>query len=227
MVEFISIAEGDQERASSYIAERIGAQLSNGKTVAWFVSGGSNIPVELATLEKLKSTQNPDKLHIVLVDERFGPVGHADSNWHSMNLEEHNSAGYTLHPMLMDGDTIDLATKRYDDTVATLLTDGAYTIGQFGLGADGHTAGLLPGNPVMESAVLYAHFQGPDFERITATPKLIDRLDECILYASGADKAQAYIDMLRPGDASEVPARILQNAQKLTILSDLKQEEIE
>ena len=226
MVEFISIAKGDQETVSSYIAEQILAQLNTGKTVAWFVSGGSNIPVELATLEKLKYTQNPEKLHIVLVDERFGPVGHANSNWQSMNLKEHNSAGHTLHPMLADGDTIESATQRYDDTVAKLLADGAYTIGQFGLGADGHTAGLLPGNPVMESTDLYAHFEGPDYMRITATPKLIGRLDECILYASGDDKAQAFADMLRPGDASVVPSRILQNVQKLTILSDLKQEEI-
>ncbi|MEI6481529.1 MAG: 6-phosphogluconolactonase [Candidatus Saccharibacteria bacterium] len=226
MVEFISIAKGDQETVSSYVAERIGSQLNNNKAVVWLVSGGSNIPVELATLEKLKSTQNPEKLHIVLVDERFGPVGHADSNWQSMNLEDHNIAGHTLHPMLMDGDTIETAAERYDSTVAKLLTDGAYTIGQFGLGADGHTAGLIPGNPVMDSDSLYANYQGQDFERITATPKLIARLDECILYASGDDKAQAYIDMLSPGDASEVPARILQNAKKLTILSDLKQEEI-
>ncbi|MCX6727890.1 MAG: 6-phosphogluconolactonase [Candidatus Saccharibacteria bacterium] len=226
MVEFIPITKGDQETVSSYIAERIGAQLSNGKTVAWFVSGGSNIPVELATIEKLKSTQNPANLHIIMVDERFGPVGHANSNWHSMNLEDHNDAGHTLHPILAEGDTSETATQRYDSTVAKLIEDGAYTIGQFGLGADGHTAGLLPGNPVMESDGLYAHYHGKDFERITATPKLIARLDECILYASGDDKAQAFADMQKPGDENVVPSRILQNARKLTILSDLKQEEI-
>ena len=226
MVEFISIAKGDQETVSSYIAERIGAQLDSGKTVAWFVSGGSNIPVELATIEKLNNTQNPEKLHIVLVDERFGPVGHANSNWQSMNLEDHNSAGHILHPMLMDGDTIESATERYDSTVAKLLAEGAYTIGQFGLGADGHTAGLLPGNPVTKSDSLYANYQGKDFERITATPKLIAQLDECILYAIGDDKAQAFADMQLPGDASAVPSRILQGARKLTILSDLKQEEM-
>lgn len=226
MVEFISIAKGDQETVSSFIAGRIGAQLDSGKTVAWFVSGGSNIPVEIATIEKLKNAQNPEKLHILLVDERFGPVGHANSNWHSMNLEDHNSAGHILYPMLKDGDTIDTASAHYNSTVASLLANGAYTIGQFGLGADGHTAGLLPGNPVMESDSLYAHYQGKDFERITATPELITQLDECILYASGDDKAQAFAEMQLLGDASEVPSRILQNGKKLTILSDLKQEEM-
>lgn len=226
MVEYISIAQGDHETASSCITERIEIHLNNGKTVAWFVSGGSNVPVELATIEKLKNAQNPEKLHILLVDERFGPVGHANSNWQSMNLEAHNSAGHTLHPMLIEGDTIETATQRYDDNVAKLLSDGAYTIGQFGLGADGHTAGLLPGNPVMESDSLYAHYQGKDFDRITATPKLIAILDECILYASGDDKVQAFADMQHPGDEDVVPSRILQGARKLTILSDLKQEEI-
>ena len=127
-----------------------------------------------------------------------------------------------IYPIINSKNSVVKTVNQYNYIIKDLLKEGVFTIGQLGLGSDGHTSGLLPNNPLMNSTDYYGYFIGPDYQRITSTPKLISQLDEIVLYVCGQDKAQALQKMLNDGSANEIPARILKNAKKLTIFTDIK-----
>lgn len=85
-----------KEHLPAAVANKL-ASLLETRNVTWFVSGGSNIALETETLNLLVAQQaSLENLTILLIDERFGAVGHAESNWQLL-LE----AGF-----MIDGPTI-------------------------------------------------------------------------------------------------------------------------
>ena len=58
-----------------------------------------------------------------------------------------------------------------------------YKIGIFGVGVDGHTAGILPQSVAVNTEEIIFGYETPEYDRITITPKTIASLDQAILYA--------------------------------------------
>lgn len=209
------------------IADRITQKLETGTDVAWFLSGGSNIELAVDIRKSIKLSDSKGALHIFLIDERYGSMGHKHSNWQQLIEKGFIFESCITHPLLSEGKDPQQLAEAYSKLVDTVL-DATHTIALFGIGADSHTAGLLPFNSLMDGTSYYGSYQAKDFVRVTATPLLIPRLDDTILYAMGKQKEKAVREMLKDGSIDRIPARILKQAKQLTIITDqqIKKEEI-
>jgi 6-phosphogluconolactonase/glucosamine-6-phosphate isomerase/deaminase len=207
------------EEVARYLADAITRQLEAGERVLWLVPGGSSIDIAVA-VSKLLSVTNLTNLTVSLTDERYGVVGHADSNWHQLQ-----TAGFTLpHARLvpvLEGDTREHTTQTYASQLQAALQDCTYRLGFFGIGADGHTAGILPGTPAVDAEELAASYDAGSFERITMTEQAIRLLDEAVVYARGEAK-WPIVDALAEKDLpyEEQPAQLLKLVPKLTVFND-------
>ena len=130
---------------TEYVVGQLMTALKEGKKVLWLLSGGSVMEFCVDVSKRLKGL-DLSKLSVSLTDERFGPVGHADSNWQKLKDLGFELNGARLIPVL-DGSDRDETTKRFGETLKQLLEESGYKLGIFGMGTDGHTAGIKPGSP--------------------------------------------------------------------------------
>ncbi|HXH26488.1 MAG TPA: 6-phosphogluconolactonase [Candidatus Acidoferrum sp.] len=184
----VPISYGDITTGEDAVYQRLSQELQDGKRVLWLLSGGSNIAREVATSRQLVGQSQAGTLTAMLMDERFGAPGHHDSNWQQLH-----EAGFALDvpQVLRTGELLEGVAEAYDATIRHAFAEADIIIGQFGIGADGHTAGLLPGAPVMDAATLVAGYRLPGFQRITLTPKALLQVDVAFVFAAGADKHPA------------------------------------
>jgi 6-phosphogluconolactonase len=148
-------------------------------------------------------------------DERFVPYDHPDSNYRMVRESMLTKAPVppeNIYPIPTDGSPEDAAT-RYERTLqeaygGTIL-DAArplFDVTLLGLGTDGHTASLLPGEPVLEERQRWvaAVSHGRPETRITMTYPAIDSSRRVAFLVTGREKA-AILRAIRAG-GSETPA---------------------
>jgi 6-phosphogluconolactonase/glucosamine-6-phosphate isomerase/deaminase len=208
---------------AKFIADRLKSLLNEHRQVVWLVSGGSCVSVAVEARCVLGELGSGVSLHVVLIDERYGDIGHSNSNSEQLIQAGFDVQGLTFHQMLL-GEDIETTTKRYDVLLSTLFEESDYTIGLFGMGADAHTSGLLPGNPLMEDKHFVGRYDGPDFQRITTTPACIRSIDEAVLYAVGGNKWPALAGLELDGDANIEPVRVLKGISPLNIFTDYQKD---
>lgn len=148
-------------------------------------------------------------------DERFVPYDHPDSNFRMTReamLAKAPVPPENIHPVPVDG-TPDDAALRYEQTLQQAY--GAATLDSrrplfdltlLGLGPDGHTASLLPGEPVLNERKRWvaAVSHGRPEIRITMTYPAIDSSRRVAFLVTGREKA-AILQTIRAG-GSQVPA---------------------
>lgn len=207
--------------SAEHLALVIKAHLAAGEQVVWFLSGGSGVKVVLETAKLLIGTDITN-LHVTLTDERYGPIGHADENWQQLLDGGLALEGADLYRPLI-GESCAKTTDEFGAWIMQVMSTANYTIGLFGIGADGHTAGIKPHSSAVETSAWADCFTGDDFERITITPFTISQLDEAVVQASGADKVptlrQLAYDTLSLADQ---PAQVLKSVKKCTLYTDNK-----
>lgn len=201
------------------IASAINRELRLGKSVLWFISGGSSIPVEILIAQKIKDVQQ-DKLVVTLTDERYGEIDHKESNWFKLKTGGFDIKGAKIIPFLCGKDILN-TTSDIIQTLTTELEKAPYKIGLFGVGTDGHTAGILPNSESVKADYLVYSYDAPPFTRITITPKTILNLDEAFIYAIGESKLEV-IKKLKLDDLTveELPAQILKAIPLLTVFTN-------
>ena len=209
-----------QDDTAKFIANSILNQLSSGKSVLFFVTGGSGIEVGVK-VSKILEKESLENLTVTLTDERYGPVGHKDSNWQQLLDKGFDLPGAKLVPVLTGVDT-KTTTQKFNQALNRELTKDSYKIGLFGIGADGHTAGILPGSGAVNSPDLAYNYQTPQFERITITPRAIMELDQAIVYAKGKEKWKTLGELQTDQDINIQPAQILKTVPLLTMFTDYK-----
>jgi 6-phosphogluconolactonase len=148
-------------------------------------------------------------------DERFVPYDHPESNYRMTREAMFDKAPVppaNIHPVPTDG-TADEAAARYERTLqhdygATVLDPARpmFDITLLGLGPDGHTASLLPGEPVLEERKRWvaAVSHGRPEVRITMTYPVIDSSRRVAFLLAGQEKA-AIFKTIRAG-GSDLPA---------------------
>ncbi|MFA6076715.1 MAG: 6-phosphogluconolactonase [Candidatus Paceibacterota bacterium] len=207
------------EMVAGFIANKIINQIDLGKKVLFFASGGSAIAVtsEMAKIIKQHSHQN---LTVILADERFGSIGHKDSNWQQLLDKGFDLPQAKLIPIITGKDIIE-TTQEFNVTLEKELKKADYKIGLFGVGKDGHTAGILRNSEAVKSQNWACSHVVPPFERVTITTKTILKLDEAVLWAQGNEKWKI-IEELRDDDIdiNTQPAQILKKVPILTIFTD-------
>lgn len=209
----------DIKPVAEYIAERIINSLHAGQQVLWLVPGGSAIQVAAAVAERLQG-KDLRLLTVSLTDERYGPVGHADSNWQQLLDAGFELPGASLVPVLEKGEDRALATEQFGDSLRGLLRQADYTLGLFGIGADGHTAGILPDSMALDAEGYAATYDGGGYQRITMTPTAIRQLDEAVVYSRGEAKWPVIDAFAQEVPVHTQPAQLLKEIPLLTICND-------
>src|SRR4051812_44467813 len=139
-----------------------------------------------------------DCAELFFSDERFVPPGHKDSNYRM--VRESLLATDRVHPRKLlaiptDG-TLQSAANRYDEALrqqygASQLEPGVplFHLTLLGLGDDGHTASLLPGQPALDERERWAAAvpQGRGEPRITLTYPALESSELILFLVSGAD----------------------------------------
>ena len=148
-------------------------------------------------------------------DERFVPHDHPESNYRMVReamLAKAPVPPGNIHPVPADGTPED-AAQRYERTLQEAYGAPAldparplFDVTLLGLGPDGHTASLLPGDPVLEErkrwVAVVAH--GRPEVRITMTYPAIESSGRIAFLVAGREKA-SILRAIRAGD-SQVPA---------------------
>jgi len=150
------------------------------------------------------------KVHLFQVDERVAPPGHPDRNLTHIRESLLGTAGAlqaTLHPMPVEEEDLAVAAARYQRELEAVAGAPAILDAvQLGLGPDGHTASLVPGDPaldVLESDVaVTGSYAGR--VRMTLTYPSLDRARARLFVVTGPEKARV-LPRLVAGDPS-IPA---------------------
>ena len=148
-------------------------------------------------------------------DERFVPYDHPESNYgmtRKAMLDKAPVPPENVHPVPADGSPEE-AASRYERTLQTAYGAAAFDsarplfdITLLGLGPDGHTASLLPGEPVLQERKRWvaAVSHGRPEVRITMTYPAIESSRRVAFLVAGREKA-AILRTIRAG-GSNVPA---------------------
>ncbi len=206
------------EEAAQALANKISGKLSLGKNVLFFATGGSGMDVCIKVSEILRN-QPHENLTVTLTDERYGAIGHADSNWQQLMEKGFSLPDAKLIPVLT-GDDASATANKFNQKLNGEFKKDSYKIGLFGIGADGHTAGILPHTGAVDSPDLAYTYKTEKFERITITPKAILALDEAVVYAKGEEKWKTLEDLQASRDIHDQPAQILKTVPLLTMFTD-------
>ena len=179
-------------------AEAAGALGSSSFSIA--LSGGHTPWKMLAELPA--DTLGEPGTTILQVDERVAPEGDPDRNLTHLQESLSEPALERVLPMPVNDDDLEAAAARY----AGALPDSIDLV-HLGLGPDGHTASLVPGDPVLEVSDRAVAITGGDYQghpRMTLTYPTLRAAKKLLFLITGADKVDA-LAKLRAGDDS-IPA---------------------
>jgi 6-phosphogluconolactonase/glucosamine-6-phosphate isomerase/deaminase len=211
--------ETSREAVGHFLAEKIIGELKNG-SVLWLIPGGSSIPVAAEAAKEISAADH-SKLMVTLTDERYGPVGHPDSNWKQLLDTGFSLPQARLVPVL-SGQARFETTIAWGNTLHELLARADYVLGFFGIGADGHIAGMLPHTAPLESDEFTDSYAAEKFERITITPSVIPCIDEVVAFAAGENKWPVLSRLREEVDVAENPVQLLKTVDTFTLFTDLK-----
>jgi len=220
-VEVLADAHAVATRAAEVIAADARASVATRGRFVLAVSGGRT---PWMMLRALAGQHVPwAGLHIVQVDERIAPAGHADRNL--THLRDSLIGRVALRPeqvhaMPVEVADPDEAARRYGATLREVAgTPPVLDLVHLGLGADGHTASLVPGDPVLAVDGADVAAAGPyqGRRRLTLTYPIIDRARRILWVVTGGEKA-GMLARLRDGDPSIPAGRVRQD--RAVVLAD-------
>jgi 6-phosphogluconolactonase len=201
------------QRAAAFIAERARAAVRERGQFTLAVSGGRT---PWAMLRALATLELPwAQLQLFQVDERVAPDGDAVRNLTNIRaslLDHAPLPAANLHAMPVTADDLQAAARAYAATLQRVAgTPAVLDLVHLGLGADGHTASLVPGDAALQVTDADVGLSGPyqGHRRMTLTYPVLDRA-RCVLWlATGAEKREM-VARLRAGDAG-IPAGRVQS----------------
>lgn len=201
-------------RAAELIAEAGAAAVADRGVFGFAMSGGRSPWAMLAILGELE--QMPwGETELFQVDERVASPGSEDRNLTHMVLGlsmEHQPA---LRPMPVTQRDLDAAARDYENT----LPD-PFDLIHLGLGPDGHTASLVPGDSVLEVSDRHVAMTGGEYQghpRMTLTYPAIAAARQILFLVTGAEKREP-LAKLMAGDHS-IPAGRVQN-DEIVVVAD-------
>ena len=206
-IEVLADVEAVARRAAEIIAgEAQSAVKARGRFVA-AVSGGRT---PWAMLRALALLELPwESVHLLQVDERIAPAGHADRNLTHLreSLLVQGRPVAHIHPMPVESADLDEAALRYAQTLVEIAgSPPVLDLVHLGLGPDGHTASLVPGDPVLDvtgaDVAVTGVYQGR--RRMTLTYPVLNRARRVLWLITGEDKAAMLVRLSRADPA--IPA---------------------
>ena len=197
-----SIIAGEARNAAA-LRGRFVIAVSGGRTPWKMIRAltGENIPWE--------------KIHILQVDERLAPEGHTDRNMTHLlaNLQGHSPVvTRQIYAMQVEDKDPEAAAARYALTIREVTgSSGIIDLIHLGLGPDGHTASLIPDDPVLDvtgrDVASTGFYQGR--RRLTLTYPIINRARKLLWIITGSEKHEM-LERLLDKDLSIPAGRIAQ-----------------
>ena len=197
--------------AASYVTGLAKAAVVARGRFTFAVSGGHT---PWAMFAALRAEAMPwADVELFQVDERVAPDGDPDRNLTHLQ-QSIGDAPARVHPMPVSDPDLDAAAAAY----ATVLPQ-RFDLVHLGLGPDGHTASLVPGDPVLgvTDALVAATQPYQGHRRMTITYPALTRADQLLWLVTGADKRDALARLLA-GDESIPAGRVL--ATRSLIMAD-------
>ncbi|HEU4944061.1 MAG TPA: 6-phosphogluconolactonase [Solirubrobacterales bacterium] len=201
-------------RAAELIAALGAASVAERNIFSLAMSGGRTPWAMLAMLGEDERMPWPET-ELFQVDERIASPGSEDRNLTHMVLGLSMDHQSTLRPMPVTQRGLDGAAHEYERTLPDPL-DCVH----LGLGPDGHTASLVPGDPVLEVsdrrvALTETAYQG--YHRMTFTFSALNSARQIVWLVTGSKKAEPLAKLLA-GDTS-IPAGRVEN-ERMTVVAD-------
>jgi 6-phosphogluconolactonase len=208
-------------RGAAVIADDARAAVASYGRFIMAVSGGRT---PWLMLRALADEQLPwENVHVVQVDERAAPAADPDRNLTHLReslLDHAPLRPDHVHAMPVEAANLDRAAEQYALTLRKLAgSPPVLDLVHLGLGPDGHTASLVPGDPVLDVTDADVAVTGPyqGRRRLTLTFPIINRSRRVLWLVTGAEKAGTLV-RLRDGDPS-IPASHVHQDRAL-ILAD-------
>jgi 6-phosphogluconolactonase len=214
-IEIFPEAEAAARAAASFIAaEARVAIAARGRFIA-ALSGGKTPALMFRALAREEVQW--EAVHFVQVDERVAPAEHPDRNLTHLrnNLLPHTSLRPEhIHAMRVEAENLEAAAAQYAGILTGLAgAPPVLDLVHLGLGADGHTASLVPGDPVLNvteaDVAITGVYQGR--RRMTLTYPILNRARRVLWLITGEEKASAF-HRLQAKDPSIPAGRIQHDA---------------
>jgi 6-phosphogluconolactonase len=199
-IKIVLDAESAASEAAKLIASEARAAIQDHSSFVMAVSGGHTPWLMLRDLEHEALPWNA--VHIVQVDERIAPAGDPDRNLTHLqeSLLGHASLppGH-IHPMPVESSDLEAACIQYAHTVQAIAgSPPVLDLVHLGLGPDGHTASLIPGDPARNirdvDVALTELYQGR--RRMTLTYPILNRSRKVLWLVTGGEKAEILARLL-------------------------------
>jgi len=218
-IEILENADAVAQKAAVLIAAAARAAVAARGRFVMAVSGG-HTPWQM--LRALAGEDVPwGQVHVAQVDERVAPAGDADRNLthlHESLLEHAPLRPEQIHAMPVESPDLESAAGGYARTLQGIAgTPPVLDLVHLGLGPDGHTASLVPGDPVLNVAeadvALTGVYQGR--RRMTLTYPAINRARRILWLVTGSEKV-TMLPRLLGGDPT-IPAGRVRQEQALAL----------
>jgi 6-phosphogluconolactonase len=221
-IEVLPDADAVASRAAQFIAAEARAAVAARSLFTLAVSGGRT-PWQM--LRALSREEIPwQAVHLFQVDERIAPAGDADRNLTHIDetlLAQIQMPRTHMHEMPVEETDLVSAAARYADGLRVVCGSPAVVdLVHLGLGADGHTASLVPGDPVLQVLEADVAVTGSyqQRQRMTLTYPALNRARRVLWVVTGSDKA-AMMGRLLAGDPSIPAGRVRQD--RAVLFTDL------
>jgi 6-phosphogluconolactonase len=194
-------------RGAEFVAGQARAAVADHGRFTFAVSGGHTPWAMFAHLvdEDVPWAQTA----IWQVDERVAPAGDPDRNLAHLQASLPAQAEAEVYPMPVEDDDLEAAAARYAQSLPE-----RFDLIHLGLGPDGHTASLVPGDPVLDvsdrKVALTGIYMGR--QRMTLTYPTLNAARQVLWLVTGEDKVDA-LARLRAGDRSIPAGRLTDDAQ--------------
>jgi 6-phosphogluconolactonase len=219
-IEILADADALAKRAAATIASDARAAVAARGRFIMAVSGGHTPWV---MLRELANEEVPwANVHVFQVDERIAPAGDPDRNLTHLraSLLEHVFAlpPDQIYAMPVEMADSEAAAKQYAETLEKIAgKPPVLDLAHLGLGPDGHTASLVPNDPVLNVTDADVGLTGVYMgrRRMTLTYPVLNRARRILWLVDGAEKVTA-LAKLRAADPS-VPAGRISQTQALLL----------
>jgi len=219
--EILNTSDDVASRAAQIIAADARAAVATRGCFVMAVSGGRT-PWQM--LRALANEEVPwAGVHVVQVDERIAPAGDKDRNLSHLReslLSHAPIPENQIHAMPVESQDLDQACRDYTALLNSICGNPAVIdLAHLGLGPDGHTASLIPGDPVCDIQNAEVALTGiyQNRRRMTLTYPVLNRSRHILWVVTGAEKAPM-VPRLLAGDVG-IPAGSIQQTNA-TLLAD-------
>lgn len=196
------------------------------------LSGGSSPKAifKLLATPEYKEKIEWNKVYFFWVDERWVPLNDDKSNFRMTDealLSKVTVVQSHIFPMYAEGITPEDYAKAYEQQIRTVLGDeGVFDFILLGMGDDGHTASLFPGEDVLnekEKWVSAYYLKPQEMFRITLTAPIINNAENILVIAFGESKKHALNEVLNGEyNPSLYPMQLIEKKNGFQFFTDEK-----